>query len=400
MTYDLIVRGGRVIDPSQGLDETADVAVKDGRIAAIGPSVSDGAEAEKVIDAVGKLVTPGLVDLHTHCYWGGTPTSINPDKVAPSTGVTSWVDTGSAGAGNFEGFLYHVIERSAVNIFPLLHVSHVGVLVTTGLYVKTGELFDFRFLNLHETIRVGEKFRDSIYGIKVRASINATGPHSIDALKIGRAAADALEVPLMVHVGPPPPFIEDTLEFMKEGDIVTHAFTPYHGGVVDHRFNIKPAVREARERGVLFDMAHGSGSFSFKVAEAALDQGFPPDVISTDLHSKNILGPVYDMPTTMSKFLMLGMDLTEVVARSTVEPAKAVKVPVGTLQTDAAADIAILRLEDGEFEFRDSPGLLRHATKRLVAETTILRGTALTPIEDDRVEELESRDFPLSRMQD
>ncbi len=169
-SYDLVLKGGRVIDPSQGRDEIADVGIRGGKIVRIEPGLAAGATAERELDASGKLVVPGLVDLHTHCYWGGVPLGVNADKIGPATGVTSWVDTGTAGAGNFEGFYYHVIQRSRVRIFPLLHVSHVGLLAISGLSVRRGELFDFGYPNLHELLRVGQTFRHALYGIKVRAS--------------------------------------------------------------------------------------------------------------------------------------------------------------------------------------------------------------------------------------
>jgi dihydroorotase len=389
MSYDLIIHNGRVLDPSHNLDGIFDIAIVDGSIASIGSTLSL-LEAKTAIDAKGKLVVPGLVDMHTHCYWGGVPGGLNADKIGPATGVTSWVDTGSAGAGNFEGFYYHVIRKSSVRIYPFLHISHVGTLLTDGLYVRTGELFDFRLANLHEIIRVGEAFRDVLCGIKVRASVNATGANSI--------AADALELPLMAHVGPPPPFIEDTLSFLREGDIVTHCFTPYHGGVVDHHLHIKEAVVEARGRGVLFDIGHGSGSFSFAVAQAALDQGFAPDMISTDLHSRNINGPVYDMPTTMSKFLALGMGLSDIIMRSTYNPAQGLgRANIGQIKEGMPADIAIMAIEEGEFDFKDAPGITFHGTQRLRAVTTILKGAIATPVEDDREEVSPRGQFPSTR---
>lgn len=395
--YDLVVRGGRVVDPGRGRDEIADVAIRGGRIAGIGTGLA-AAGAERVLEAEGRLVVPGLVDLHTHCYWGGVPLGINADKIGPASGVTSWVDTGSAGAGNFEGFYYHVIRRARVRIFPLLHISHVGVLVVSGLSVRRGELFDFGYLNFHELLRVGQKFRHAIHGIKVRASLNATGPHSADALRFARAAADALELPLMVHVGGPPPFLDDVLPHLRTGDIVTHCFTPFHGGVVDHRFRVVDAAREARARGVLFDVGHGGGSFSFPVAEAALDQGFPPDTISTDLHSKCLDGPAFDLPTTLSKFLALGMTVPEVIERSTHVPAAAIGAEVGTLAEGARADIALLRIDPAAATFHDCAGIARRGDRRLVAETTLIDGEVIEPLRDDRIETSQETDFPVSRL--
>ncbi|MEX2541220.1 MAG: amidohydrolase/deacetylase family metallohydrolase [Trueperaceae bacterium] len=397
MKFDLVIANGTLIDPSQGVARRCDVGVKEGRVAQIGERLPTD-QASSTIDAQGMYVTPGLVDLHAHCYWGGNPGGINADKIGPATGVTTWVDTGSTGAGNFEGFYYHVIKRSTVRILPLLNISHVGTLLGAGLVLNGGELFDFRFANLHEIIRVGEKFRDAICGVKVRASVNATGPNSLDALRIARAAGDALELPVMVHVGPPPPFIEDVLDQLKEGDIVTHCFTPYHGGIVDHRLRIKDAVRDARERGVLFDVAHGAGSFSFEVAEAALMQDFPPDTISTDLHARNLNGPVHDLPTTMSKFLALGMELEEVIARATHVPAKAIGAQgAGSLSVGNPADIAVLSADAGEFPMLDSQAERRLGAIRLSAAITLVAGERVEPVQDDRNEESARSNFPAVR---
>ena len=201
----------------------------------------------------------------------------------------------------------------------------------------------------------------------------------------------------MIHVGAPPPFVEEALAHLGRGDILTHCYSPHYGGIVDHRLRVKDAVWEARDRGVLFDVGHGGGSFSFDVAEAALDQGFPPDAISSDLHSRCIAGPAFDLPTVLSKFLALGMDLAEVVARATHLPAEAVGAEVGTLRPGAAADIALFRLAEGETTFADCPGAERAGSARLVAEATIVDGRALEPVRDDRSEVYETPAFPLPR---
>jgi dihydroorotase len=395
--FDFAVRNGRVLDPSQGIDGMRTVFVRDGVVAELAEA-DDPRGAKTTVDAAGALVVPGLVDLHTHCYWGGTPLGVNADKVGPATGVTTWVDTGSAGAGNFEGFFHHVIERSTVRIVPFLHISHIGLTAAAGLYVQVGELFDFRFASFHETVRVAEAYRPVVAGLKVRASVNATGPHSLDALRLARHAADVLGTRLMVHIGPPPPFIEDVLEHMQSGDIVTHCFTPYHGGILDGRGRVKEVVREARDRGVLFDVGHGSGSFSFAVAEAALEQGFLPDAISSDLHSKCIAGPAVDLPTTMEKFLALGLSIEEVLARVTHMPAEAVGLAgVGTLKVGAPADLAIMRLSSERVELHDVVGETRTGTERWAVDRTIIAGRPVEPVHDGRREVHGGGPFPSPR---
>lgn len=395
---DLVISGGRVLDPSQGLDAVMDVGVLDGRIAALGEECALDQGASETIDASGLLVVPGLVDLHTHCYWGGTPLGVNADKIGPATGVTTWVDTGSAGAGNYEGFHHHVVSRSVVRIHPLLHVSYIGLLVVGA--TNTGELFDYRHLNLSELLRVGEAFRNTIRGIKVRASIHATGPHGSIALRCAREAADALRLPLMVHVGGPPPFLDDVLPYLRAGDIVTHCYTPHYGGIVDHAYKVRPAAWEARSRGILFDIGHGGGSFSFPVAEAALEQGFPPDAISTDLHSMCIRMPVVDLPTTIEKFLAMGLSLNDAIHLTTRRPAEAIGVDAGTLQKGAPADIALFALERRDKQLLDAAGIERIGSTTLVPSGTIVGGAFVTPVEDNREETYQGTSIPSSRIRE
>lgn len=397
MDFDLVIRNGRVLDPAQGIDGPRTIGIKDGRVKYLAVGAPSG-DAHEIIDASGSYVVPGLIDFHTHCYWGGTPLGVNADKIGPATGVTGWVDTGSAGPGNFPGFYHHVIERSRVRIFPFLHISHIGLVHADGLYLSLGELFDFRLLNFHELLRVGDAYRDRISGIKVRLSINATGPHSADALRFAREAATALQTRLMVHVGPPPPFIDDVLRYLEAGDILTHCFTPYHGGIVDHELRIRDSVWRARERGVLFDVGHGSTSFAFEVARAAMDQGFPPDFISSDIHSKNVNGPVHNMPTTMAKFLALGMPLDQVIARTTEYPAKALdRADLGGLFVGEVADIAILDVEDAPQSFEDVQKKKIEGSQRLSARQTIVAGEVVVPIDDGREEGSGSGPVPAPR---
>lgn len=397
--YDLVIRNGHVIDSALGIDAIQSIFVKDGKVARVGDETTAGeVEAKASIDATGKLVVPGLVDLHTHCYWAGTTLGVNADKIGPASGVTTWVDAGSAGPGNFAGFFHHVIERSELRILPFLNVSHLGVAFADGLMVSMGELFDFRLINYHELLRIADKYGCIVQGIKLRASINATGANSMDALRIARAAADDLGTRLMVHVGPPPPMIEDVLPHLRAGDILTHCFTPYHGGIVDHRLRLKPAVSEARDRGVLFDVAHGSTSFSFEVAEAAMRQGFLPDVLSSDIHSKNVGTIVKTLPTVLSKFLALGMSLSEILERSTARAASAVgRDDLGTLRVGAPADIAIFALDREDISYRDAQGVTRSGSLSLRPETTIVAGKAVLPREDGRSEASEYGVVPRPR---
>jgi len=371
--YDILIRGGRVIDPAQEIDAALDVGIRDGRIAAIGPSLL-AERARQVIDAHGLLVTPGLIDLHTHVYEHVTPLSINADALAARSGTTTMVDAGSSGAATFAGLRKFVVEPSRCRILALLNVSVIGL-------AAMPECGYGRFVDPTRTAQVVEANRDVIVGIKVRGSRNAFGEGNGDQpVWHARSAGIAAGVPTMLHLGDPPPTVEQALSILGAGDVVTHC---YKGQpvtrLVDHRGRAKPVLVEARERGVRLDVGHGSGSFSWEVARRLCDQGFWPDTISTDVHHQSIVGPVYDMPTTMSKLLHLGMPLTEVVRASTINAAKAIGWDdrIGSLRVGAIADVAVLALEEGSFALTDSYRQTETARQRLAARHTIRGGRLL-----------------------
>jgi dihydroorotase len=226
------------------------------------------------------------------------------------------------------------------------------------------------------------KNRDIILGIKVYVGSNMNGRYSLDFLKVGRELCDQFQIPMMVHISMAPPETTEVMALLKKGDVVTHCFNAHSLGIMDKEGRLKPGVKEARERGVLFDVGHGAGSFNFEIARKALAAGFPPDVISTDLYNVNLNGPVYDMPTTLTKFLALGMSLEEVLARGTLAPAKAIgRVPgMGTLEVGAPGDIALLALEEGEFRLVDSQRNTVTTNKKLASRLTICRGKRLSAI--------------------
>nr|WP_248308273.1 amidohydrolase/deacetylase family metallohydrolase [Devosia sp. 919] len=382
----LLIRGGRVIDPGSGFDQVADVLLAQGRVAAISRDLptNDGAE----FDAHGALVVPGLIDMHTHAYWGGTLLGVNADKLGPRSGVTTWVDCGSAGAATFEGFLYHVIRPSRVRILPLINLSYIGLTAAGNLSMDVGELHDWRFADLRELARMRDTHGGEIAGVKLRASNNACGENGPMLLPLAREAADMLGVPLMVHVGAAPPTIDEVLPFLAEGDILTHIYNPaLGGGVLDARGKLRTSVRDALARGVRMDVGHGGSSFSFRIAELAMDQGLLPDAISTDLHAHNVDGPVFDLLAVMAKFGALGMDLVEVLRLVTASPATVMRHPeLGRLGVGGEADLAVFRLEAGGDELVDSEGQIRQAPWRLRNELTVCRGQVLHSFEDGRSE--------------
>lgn len=373
MSYDLILRGGRVVDPSQHLDGVRDVAFKNGKVAAVGASLN-GDERTEVRDVAGHIVTPGLIDLHTHVYWGGTSLGIDAEEFCRTSGVTTAVDTGSAGPGNFMGFRKHVIERSQTRILAYLHVSFAGIYAFSE-NIMLGESREIQMLAPRDTVKIAEANRDVLVGIKVRVGLHASGDQGWNALKIALEVADEVGMPLMVHIDHPPPSYEDVIGAMRPGDVLTHAFRPFPNAPVNNQGKVKPAVLAARERGVIFDIGHGKGSFSFKTARAMLANGFPPDVISSDVHTLCINGPAFDQVTTMSKFLCLGMSLNDVVAASTVNAAMAMQRPeLGSLKPGSAGDATIISIDKGRHDYADVLGDVMTGDERIVAEGTVVGG--------------------------
>lgn len=370
MSYDLVLKNGRVIDPSQDIDRVTDVAFKDGKVAALG----DGLTGNRMRDVGGLIVTPGLIDLHTHVYWGGTSLGVDPDLFSRMSAVSTCVDTGSAGPGNFPGFRKHVIERSTARILVYLHISFAGI-YGFAKNIMLGESHDIRLLAGREAVDVINENRDVIIGVKVRIGRHASGPAGIQPLDVALQVADETGLPLMAHIDEPPPSYEAVVSRLRKGDVLTHCFRPFPNAPIDGRGNIKPEVLAARERGVIFDIGHGMGSFAWKTARAMMGQGFMPDTISSDVHALCITGPAYDQVTTLSKFLALGMPLRDVIAASTVNSALAVQRPeLGTLKPGAAGDASILDLREGSFPLEDVRGEVVTASQRLFAAGLVIGG--------------------------
>jgi dihydroorotase len=380
MNYDLVVRGGRVIDPSQAIDEVMDVAFAGGKVAALGRSLQ-GERAAQTRDAAGLIVTPGLIDLHTHVYWGGTSLGIDAEEFCRMSGVTTAVDTGSAGPGNFMGFRKHVIEKSDVRILAYLHVSHAGVYAFSK-QVMVGESEEIRLLNPTDAVEVADQNRDVIVGIKVRVGRRSSGTQGLNALGIAIQVAEETGMPLMCHIDHPPPSYDEVLERLRPGDILTHAFRPFPNSPATAQGTVRASVLDARARGVLFDIGHGQGSFSFKTARAMIANGFYPDTISSDVHALCINGPAFDQVTTLSKFLHLGLPLPEVIKMSTVNAAHALGRPeLGTLKPGSPGDATLLSLREGEFDFADVVGEHVTGRQKLFSEGVVLNGSWWHPRE-------------------
>jgi len=377
--HDLILKGARVIDPSQNHDGLCDVAFAEGRVSGFGRDLVAG-PGTQVREMAGAIVTPGLIDLHTHVYWGGTSIGIDADDFCRTSGVTTSVDTGSAGPGNFSGFRKHVIDRSEARILAYLHVSFAGIYAFSKT-IMVGESQDPRLMAPREAVEVAEANRDVIVGIKVRVGRNSSGDQGTAPLNIALQVAEETGLPLMAHIDEPPPSYEEVLAMLRPGDVLTHAFRPFPNAPVTAQGAVKPALREARARGVLFDIGHGKGSFAFKTARAMLAGGFLPDTISSDVHQLCIDGPAFDQVTTMSKMLCLGMGLHEVIAASTVNAAVALKrMEYGTLKVGALGDATVLSVRDGAFDYVDTRGEHMTGAQRIISEGVVLRGRWWHPV--------------------
>ncbi len=372
---DLLIKGGKVVDPSQDLEDLRDVAIRDGKIARVEGDIP-AAQARQVVDASGKIVTPGLIDLHTHVVPYVGPYGIEPDPYCLRRGVTTAVDAGTSGAFTFPAFRKFIIAQAATRVRALLHVVSIGMVAG-----DVGELHDLRYCDPHLAAKVAGENRDLIVGFKIRFSEAYTGPNDLEGLKRARVAADQAQLPLMMHIGRSFTPLAQLLPLLKKGDVVTHSFNSLAHGVIDSAGNITPEVHDARQRGVLFDVGHGSGSFSFEVMEKCLHQGFLPDTISSDLYITNIHGPVYDLPTTLSKFLLLGMSLRQTIACCTVNAARTFNfgAEIGTLKPGADADVSVLDPAAGDFTFTDSRRQTRQGRQKLLPVVTVRAGKLYYP---------------------
>lgn len=376
MTYDILIRQGEVIDPSQKLRGVRDVAIQDGRIAAVAERLPE-ASARHTLDARGLYVVPGLIDLHVHVYRDHMPLGLDADSLCAAGGVTTMLDAGSAGPANFRGFLRDSVRPSATRVLALVNLCTIGLIAA-----HLGELLDRRYADPAGVVRTLKEHADVAVGVKIRAGKHIIGEGDVawDNFRDAVRAARESGTWLMVHIGECPMSIPEMLPYLEPGDCITHCFKGGSTRVLDEAGRVYPEVLEAAERGVLFDVGHGYGSFQWQVAEAALEQGLLPSTISTDLHTMNLHGPVYDMPTTMSKFLMLGVPLEQVIEMSTTRPAAVLgrADDLGTLRVGSIADVALLEKREGEFVFTDSYRQDRVGRELLIAAATI-RGGEIVP---------------------
>ncbi len=372
MMWDLLLKGGTLIDPAQGIHAARDVAFAGDSVAAVGADLPPAGAAE-VIDCEGRIVAPGMIDLHVHVFWGVSHYGIEPDPYCIARGVTTAVDAGSAGADTFPGFRKYVIDVSATRLFAQLNISSQGMLTR-----EIGELDNLLHASVPKAIAMVEKHRDVILGVKVRLSRHSIVSEAagIRPLHLAREAADAVGLPIMVH--PQMAWcdsLDDILAVMRGGDILTHCFHGMTHGILNDGGTVRRSVRDAMERGVIFDVGHGQGSFKWDIAEAALRQGVQPQTISSDVHAYNVNGPVFDLTTTVSKFLHLGLSLDDALRKVTATPAEVMRMAgkIGTLGAGAWGDAVVCDLREGRFELHDAHEQVRVGKHRLVP-TVVVRG--------------------------
>jgi dihydroorotase len=370
----LLVRGAKPIGFGYDFDGTVDVLVaKDGLIADVAASIASGDEAE-IIEASGAYLSPGWTDLHVHVWYGGTDISLKPEQCGAARGVTTLVDAGSAGEANFHGLREYVIEPAKENVYAFLNLGSIGLVACN----RVSELIDIRSIDIDRTIATVEANRDVIVGLKVRASHVITGGWDLTPVKLAKKLGRILKLPLMVHVGEPPPLYDDVLGLLTEGDIVTHCFNGKAGGSIIEDEDLYRLAEQAAARGVVLDVGHGGASFSFDVARAALARGLPPRTISTDLHNRSLDGSVWDMATTMSKLLSLGMKLDDVVTASTTAPRRAIGLPADELLgTGKPAEFTLFDVVESELAVKDSQGVTSKLHRLFEPRFSILGAEAI-----------------------
>jgi len=352
---ELILRGGRVVDPGRAIDAV-------------------GAGAFGHLAVAGDIVVPGMIDMHAHVYWGGTSLGIDGDALAKKAGTTTWLDVGSAGAGNFEGFHRHVIEHSETRILALLHVSFAGIFAFSK-DVMVGESKDREMLEPKVCARVAMEHPDLIRGIKVRIGARTSGVNGLTPLHLAIQAAERAGLPVMCHIDDMPPTYSEVCEVLRPGDVLTHCFKPFANAPCHADGRVRDAVLDARERGVLFDIAHGAGSFSWETAKMMVQAGFLPDVISSDVHTLCIDGPAYDNLVTMEKMLHLGMSFPDVVKAVTATPATWMRRPdLADLSPGTTGDAVVLREVNEPRTLTDVLGESLTGAKRLEVRHIVLTG--------------------------
>jgi dihydroorotase len=370
--FDLLLTGGTILNPATNTKQKLDIGVTADRITAIRANLPR-ANANKTLDVTNCYITPGLIDFHVHSYWGVNPYGFNADPVCLASGVTTTMDAGSSGPTNFLGFRRLVYEQSRTRMLAFVAMAQHGVLNDPG------ELENLRFADPEAAAQAVAENRDVAIGIKLRMHKKSVGENSREALRLAVKAGEACRAPLMVHVGDTAISMEEIVDSLRAGDIVTHCYTPQEPSILDKNGRLLDPVGKAQERGVIFDVGHAGGHFDFDLVRRAMGEGLPPDIISSDLHGRLKqpgFGVVGDLPTVMTKFLALGWSLERIIAACTINPARAVgwQDRLGSLEVGREADIAVLQVIDESVNLHDSIGGEIIARQRIAPRWTIRGG--------------------------
>ena len=376
--YDLLLKGGTVVDPSRELQGVHDIAVQDGKIALIAPSIPSN-QASRLVDVSGKTVTPGMIDLHVHVFDGFTRNGVNPDLGGVHSGVTTLVDAGSAGCATFSGFPRHIIPNCYTEIIPFMHICQTGLATNPDIVAESS-------IDLEGTLEAADQYKGLVCGLKARMVSPALEIFGMEMPRLAKRAARESGVKLMVHIGDTakrydPNVIRELLPILDEGDILTHYFTANPGGVLDVNGRLVPEAREAAERGVWLDTVHGRFNFSFDVGRRVVDQGLLPHCISTDLTVPGRVHTVHSMTEMMTRFLGMGFTLEQVVTMCTTNPAKAIghEHRLGSLEVGRQADISVLQVNEGDWKVYDALGSSLRVDRAVVPALTVKRGLLFEP---------------------
>ena len=375
--YDLLIKRGRVIDPAQNIDGEPDIAISGDKIAKIAKDIPSG-ESRQVVDAKDKIVTPGLIDIHCHVYDGFSSFSVEPDDAGVKQGITTVVDAGSAGQAIFAGFTKYIIPAFRTTVLCFLHLSSLGQSILP-------ELRHWEEIDIDATTATIESNRDVIKGIKLRLVGNLVASNGVEIVKIAKKITKKFGLPIMVHIGHrdkqiSPTLTQELLTLMGPGDILSHVFTAQMGGVLRPDGTILPELREAMQRGVILDLGHGRGNFSFEVARKAMAQGILPTTLSTDLTIPSLTDLIYGMTVTMSKFMALGLSLNQVIEMATINPARAISTGDrrGSLKPGMDADVSIMELLSGTWKLEDTARKTIEATTLIAPTMTVKSGQPIS----------------------
>ncbi|SCY79080.1 amidohydrolase/deacetylase family metallohydrolase [Alkaliphilus peptidifermentans] len=378
MGKQVILKGGQLLDIYNNYRfHKKEILIENGLISEIADEIKSRKDSE-VVHLDNQIIAPGFIDIHTHVYGDRTSLGVEADTVGVYSGCTTIFDAGSAGAKNFNDFKEQVIKNSRTRVISLINIAY------TGLEEERFELADFKNINLAALRDIVKSNKNHIKGIKARASASTVGKLGIRPIEIAKEISSELGLPLVVHIGNLPPAIEDVLNLLNKGDVITHCFHGKENGLLNDNRHLRRETSKAIDRGVLFDIGHGTSSFNFNVAADAIKQNFYPDIISTDIYRQNYKGPVYSLALTINKMMALGLNIEACISKVTTVPALNFKLDrIGMIKRGYMADFTVFNLIDKAVTLEDSDGNLLNNNKYLQVACTI-KGGELINVEDNK----------------